>query len=66
MSSDGNKWVAGGHGQQLYTVGPSAGPFSTTITSGYLRGGQFTALELQYIGSGQFFPLSSMGTIIAY
>ena len=46
----------------------SVPPFSTTTvgTVGYLTGGQFTALELQCIGSGQFMPLSYVGTIFAY
>ena len=39
---------------------------ATTGTAGYLTGGQFTAIELQYIGNGQFFPVSHEGTISGF
>ena len=40
---------------------------STTIgIVGYLVGGQNTAIELQYVGNGQFIALSHEGTILAY
>ncbi len=35
-------------------------------TTGYIAGGQGTAVELQYIGNGQFMPVSSAGTIWAF
>ena len=40
---------------------------TTTIgTSGGIAGGQGTAVELQYIGNGQFMPVSSAGIIWAF
>ncbi len=59
-SADGAKLfgVAG----QIFT-----GTSSTTPgASGYLTGSQYSAVELHYIGSGQFMPLSYAGTILAY
>jgi hypothetical protein len=38
---------------------------SMTGTNGFISGGQGTAVELQYIGNGQFMPVSSAGTIWA-
>jgi hypothetical protein len=34
-------------------------------TSGYIIGGQGSAVELQYIGNNQFMPVSSAGNIWA-
>jgi hypothetical protein len=68
-SADGSKLVAVVDGGQIYTSAPAYGsPTSTTTvgTGGYLTGGQGTALELQYVGSGQWLPLSHEGTIFAY
>jgi photosystem II stability/assembly factor-like uncharacterized protein len=40
---------------------------STTVgEAGYLLGDEASAVELQYIGSGKFFPISSSGTFYAY
>ena len=38
---------------------------SMTGTNGYIIGAQGSAVELQYIGNGQFMPVSSAGTIWA-
>jgi photosystem II stability/assembly factor-like uncharacterized protein len=68
-SADGNKLVGVVSAGQIYTSIPtSVLPSSTTTVGvgGYLTGGQLTAIELQYIGSGQFMPLSYVGTIFAY
>jgi photosystem II stability/assembly factor-like uncharacterized protein len=61
-SSDGVKLVAGVFNGQIYTSS------STTAsgTAGYLLGDPNSAVELQYIGNGQFVPLSQAGTVIAY
>jgi hypothetical protein len=61
-SADGNRFVAGVYGGQIYL---SAGA-STSGTAGYLFGEQNAAVELQYIGNGQFILLSHEGTIIPY
>ena len=40
---------------------------STTVgAAGYLLGDECSAVELQYIGDGKFFPISSSGTFYAY
>jgi hypothetical protein len=39
---------------------------SPGIASGYLVGGQNSAIELQFAGNGQWLPLSHEGTISAY
>ena len=61
-SRDGMKLVALVEGGQIYTSVPSTTPGA----AGSLVGGQDTALELQFVGSGQFIPLSHEGTITAY
>ncbi len=58
-AADGSKQVAGVFGGQLYTTIAS----TTPGTAGYLSGGQSSAIELQYIGSSQFVPLSYVGAI---
>ena len=68
-SADGTKLVAVVNGGQIYTSTPTyTSPTTTTTigTSGYVAGGQVTAIELQYIGNGQWQPLSHEGTITGY
>jgi hypothetical protein len=62
-SADGGKLVAVVYGGQIYTSGPAT---TTPGVSGYLLGGQNTAIELQYIGNNQFLPLSHEGAFFAY
>ena len=62
-SADGITLVAVVYGGQIYTSGPAA---TTPGTAGYLLGGQTTAVELQYIGNGQFLPLSHEGAFSVY
>lgn len=70
-SADGSKLVAVVRGGGIYTSTDSGvtwatlAPGTTTGTGGYLTGGQLTAIELIYIGGGQFLPLSSQGTLTA-
>ena len=59
-SADGRKHVAVVRGGQIYTSKPG----TTPGPAGYLVGGQFAAIELQYLGGGQFLPLSYAGTIL--
>ena len=56
-SADGTKLAAACQRDQIYTAALS----STTGTAGYLQGFQGSAIELQYIGNGQFMPLSHEG-----
>jgi hypothetical protein len=39
---------------------------ATTVSTGYLTGGQLAVVELQYIGGGQFSTLSQEGTILVH
>jgi hypothetical protein len=55
--------VAGIYNGQIYTSNPAT---TTPGAAGYLIGGQNTAIELQYIGNGQFLPLSHEGAFSAY
>ena len=67
MSADGTRLAAvvntitGG----IYT-GQAAAQTTSTTSTGYLSGGQGTAVELQYIGNNQWMPVSVSGTIWAY
>ncbi|MBA2723372.1 MAG: hypothetical protein H0U56_10860 [Methylibium sp.] len=54
-SADGSKLFAGVAGGRLYT---SVGGTTTPGTTGWLRGGQYDAVELQFVGNGLFIPLS--------
>jgi len=51
---------------QIYTSAPSSVPGPTSGTAGYLLGNQNSAIELQYVGNGQFIPISYVGTIQAF
>ncbi len=68
-SADGSKLVAvvynGQYNGQIYTSTPTFFSSTTGGTSGYLTGGQFGAIEVQYIGNGQFLELSHEGTLNA-
>ena len=65
-SSDGSKLVAAVSNGAIYTSVPTIVASTTAGTTGYLLGGQNTAIELQYVGSGKFLPLSSTGNVSAY
>jgi hypothetical protein len=64
-SSDGSKLAATIYGGGIYTAQTALQSASTTGTNGYISGPQGSAVELQYIGNGQFMPVSSAGTIWA-
>jgi hypothetical protein len=57
--ANGSKFVAGGASDGIYRFQP----FTTTGASGYVTGSLGSAIELQYIGNGQFIVLSSGGMI---
>jgi hypothetical protein len=61
-SADGNRLVAVVQGGQIYTYAASTLPGA----AGSLTGEPNSAVELQYIGGGQFIQLSHEGSIIAY
>ena len=58
-SADASKLVAVVSTGQIYTSAAS----TVLGTAGYLSGVQSSAIELQYIGNGQFVPLSYVGSI---
>jgi len=62
-SSDGSLLVAVTSGSYIYVSSQAS---TTTGTAGYLTGAQHTAIELEYVGNGNFIPLSHEGTIRAY
>jgi hypothetical protein len=68
MSPDGSKFAAtvstvGGITGSIDYCNVSAQP--NTITTNSISGGQGSAVELQYIGNGQFMPVSSAGLLWA-
>jgi photosystem II stability/assembly factor-like uncharacterized protein len=64
-SADGSKLVAVEF--QIYSSTNSGVTWSTsTPTIFYLTGDRLSAIELQYLGGGLFFPLSREGSIIAH
>jgi hypothetical protein len=67
-SADGSLFAApaGGANEYIYLAKPTPGPDSTTLSSGYIMGGQQTAVELLYVGDGKFIPLSSSGAIFSF
>jgi hypothetical protein len=65
-SSDGTKFMAGVSSGFIYTAQLTAVSATTAGSAGYLQGGQNTAIELQYIGNGQFLLLSHEGPLQAY
>ncbi|MBU6409117.1 MAG: hypothetical protein KGR98_01900 [Verrucomicrobia bacterium] len=62
-SADGSVLAAVPYGGNIYV---SSQRSTTTGTTGYLAGPQHSAIQLIYIGSGTFLPLSHEGTIRAY
>jgi hypothetical protein len=56
-SADCTRLVAVVSEGQIYTSIPE----TTRGTAGYLTGEQFSSIELQYIGNGQFLPISHSG-----
>ncbi len=61
-SLDGNRLIAALNTPVVYTSVPS----TTLGAAGYLTGPENSAIELQYIGNGQFMPLSFVGNISAF
>ena len=71
MSSDGSKFAAaiaksGGVNGSIVYCGVHALPNTASTTStGSICGSQGSAVELQYVGGGQFMPVSSTGLLWA-
>jgi hypothetical protein len=66
-SADGTRLAAAvdNTASGIYVSQASTQISSMTGTNGFISGGQGTAVELQYIGNGQFMPVSSTGTLWA-
>ena len=66
-SADGRTLLAGTQGGITdYVYRAHANPLPITTTPGilgYMTGTPYSAIELQYVGSGRFIPLSHEGTI---
>ena len=65
-SADGTKLAAVSNSGGIWTAQATIQTTTTPGPAGYLTGDQNSAIELQYIGNGQFMPLSYVGTISAY
>ncbi len=65
-SADGTKFFATGSFEKIYTSFLLPAETTTAGGAGYLVGGQFTSIELQYVGGGLFLPISRKGTIFGY
>jgi len=63
-SADGTKLVAAAGGGGIYTSRPTAVPSTTIGTEGAIIGGQYDAVELQYVGNGTFMVLSNEGYLV--
>ncbi len=62
ISGDGTRAVAAINGGQIYTSLSA----TTAGTGGYLTGNQYSAIELQYVGNGQWMPLGFTGVFLGY
>lgn len=65
-SADGSRLVtADESGSGIFTSAPTALQSTTVGTAGLINGGQYDAIELQYVGNGIFTILSSEGNLAA-
>lgn len=64
-SADGTHLSAAIFSGGIYYSSSSTQSSTTVGTNGYLAGPQTSAVELQYIGNGQFMPISSSGNFWA-
>jgi hypothetical protein len=62
-SADGSTLAAAGSSTQIYVASKAT---TTLGTAGRLTGARLSAVELEYLGNGQFMPISYVGTIRAY
>jgi photosystem II stability/assembly factor-like uncharacterized protein len=61
-SGDGSHLAAAVNNGDIYYSSSSTLTSTTVGVNGYLAGPQFSAVELQYLGNGQFMPISSTGS----
>ncbi|MBU1237429.1 MAG: hypothetical protein KJ634_14525 [Gammaproteobacteria bacterium] len=62
-SDDGRKLVAVEMGGRIYTSGPTTISNTTSGTAGYISGGQYDAVDLQYIGNDTFMVRGYVGDL---
>jgi hypothetical protein len=62
-SDDGRKLIAAGGQGQIYTATILDVP---NARASYVIGGQFSSIELQYVGGGLFLPISQVGSTVAF
>ena len=65
-SADGTKLMAGVNFGQIWTSQLTTTTSSTTGTSGYLQGLNFSTIQLLYMGSGIWNTITSSGTVLAF
>ena len=63
ISADGSHLAAAVNNGNIYYSSSSTLASTTVGINGYLAGPQFSAVELQYLGNGQFMPISFSGTL---
>ena len=62
-SADGSHLAAAVNNGDIFYSTSSSITSTTVGVNGYLAGSQFSAVELQYLGNGQFMPVSSTGPL---
>jgi hypothetical protein len=65
-SGDGTKLIAGVNNGQIWTSQLTATTGSTTGTSGYLQGLNYSTIQLLYMGNGTWNTITTSGTVLAF
>ena len=65
-SSDGTKLIAGVNFGQIWTSQLTTTTSSTTGTSGYLEGLNYSTIQLLYMGNGIWNTITASGTVLAF
>ncbi len=65
-SADGTKLIAGVNFGQIWTSQLTTTTSSTTGTSGYLQGLNFSTIQLLYMGNGVWNTITASGTVLAF
>jgi photosystem II stability/assembly factor-like uncharacterized protein len=65
-SADGTKLIAGVNNGQIWTSQLAATTGSTTGTSGYLQGLNYSTIQLLYMGNGIWNTITTSGTVLAF
>ncbi|HLX69250.1 MAG TPA: hypothetical protein VKV04_06445 [Verrucomicrobiae bacterium] len=65
-SADGTKLIGGVNFGQIWTSQLTTTTSSTTGTSGYLQGLNFSTIQLLYMGNGVWNTITASGTVLAF